>query len=291
MRFARLGPLGEEIPVVVTDHGTYDLRPITNDIDGEFLNSGTAGVSQALAAESLPAIDAQGLRIGAPIARPMAIVCIGMNYVAHAAESGAEPPASPVVFLKHPGAMVGPNDSIEIPHGSSRTDWEIELGVVIGKRAHYLDSPADALDHIGGLTVVNDITERYFQNEISGGQWSKGKCSPGFCPTGPYVVTPDEVDINNLDLHTWVNGEQRQNSNTSGMIFDVATIIHHLSQFMALEPGDLVITGTPEGVAASGRFDFLKAGDVAELEIPGIGRQRHEFVPGKASESSVPRVA
>src|SRR5699024_2190587 len=144
-----------------------------------------------LAAGTLPAINTEGLRIGAPIARPMAIVCIGMNYVAHAAEAGSQPPTSPVVFLKHPGAMVGPNDPIEIPRGATRTDWEIELGSVIGKRAHYLDSPEQALEYVAGYTVVNDVTERYFQTEISGGQWSKGKCSPGFCPTGPYVVTPD----------------------------------------------------------------------------------------------------
>lgn len=278
MRFARLGPIGEEIPVLVTEDETYDLRPLTADIDAAFLTGDMARVNSALAAGELPTLDTEGLRVGAPIARPMAVVCVGMNYAAHAAESGSEPPSVPVLFFKHPGTVTGPNDPVEIPRGSEKTDWEVELGVVIGERALYVESPEAAVRHIAGFTVVDDLSERAFQLEVSGGQWSKGKCSPGFTPTGPYLVTPDEVDVNNLQLRSWINGDPRQDSNTSDMIFDVATIIHHVSQYMALEPGDLLITGTPEGVALSGRYPYLQAGDVAEMEISGLGRQRHEFI-------------
>ncbi|QGH68480.1 fumarylacetoacetate hydrolase family protein [Pseudactinotalea sp. HY158] len=278
MRFARLGPQGSEIPVLVTEEAHYDLRPITADIDGEFLEHRQGEVAAALAAGTLETIDPAGLRIGAPIARPTAIVCVGMNYAAHAAESGSAPPELPVIFFKHPNTLGGPDDAVEIPRGSEKTDWEVELALVIGKRASYLDSVAEAADHIAGYTVVDDLSERTFQLEVSGGQWSKGKCSPGFSPTGPVLVTADEVDAGNLRLRSWVNGEPRQDSVTADMIFDTRYIVWHLSQFMALEPGDLVITGTPQGVALSGRFPYLSAGDVVEVEIEGIGRQRHAFV-------------
>lgn len=281
MRFARLGPVGKEVPVLVTEDKTYDLSPLTEDINAEFLTGDMTRIDRALAQGELSTVNTEGLRIGAPIARPMAVVCVGMNYAAHAAESGAEPPSVPVLFFKHPGTVTGPNDSVEIPRGSEKTDWEVELGVVIGKRALYLESAQSALEHIAGYTIVDDLSERAFQLEESGGQWSKGKCSPGFTPTGPYLVTPDEVDVNDLRLRSWINGAPRQNSNTNDMIFDVATIIHHVSQYMALEPGDLLITGTPEGVALSGRYPYLRPGDVAEMEISGLGRQRHEFIPSQ----------
>jgi 2,4-diketo-3-deoxy-L-fuconate hydrolase len=201
-----------------------------------------------------------------------------MNYAAHAAESGSLPPTIPIMFLKTPNTVVGPNDDITIPRKSVKTDWEVELGVVISKRASYLDSPADSIDHIAGFVVANDLSEREFQLELSGGQWSKGKSAPGFNPTGPWLVTPDEVDYRALRLRSWVNGEPRQDSSTADLIFDVDHIIWHLSQFLTLEPGDLVLTGTPEGVALSGRFPYLKAGDVCEIEIDGLGRQRQLFV-------------
>lgn len=285
MRFARLGPQGSEIPVLVTDDGHYDLRSITADIDGAFLAGSRQEVAAALAAGTLPMVEAEGMRIGAPIARPAAIVCVGMNYAEHAAESGSAPPESPVVFFKHPNTLAGPNDDVEIPRGSEKTDWEVELGLVIGKRASYLGSVEEAAEHIAGYTVVDDLSERAFQIEVSGGQWSKGKCAPGFSPTGPLLVTPDEVDAGNLRLRSWVNGEPRQDSVTSDMIFDVHYIVWHLSQYMALDPGDLVITGTPQGVALSGRFPYLRAGDVVELEIEGIGRQRHAFVAAAATRT------
>jgi 2-keto-4-pentenoate hydratase/2-oxohepta-3-ene-1,7-dioic acid hydratase in catechol pathway len=207
-------------------------------------------------------------------------VCIGLNYAAHAAESGASPPEQPVIFLKTPNTVGGPDDSVAIPRGSTKTDWEVELGVVIGRRASYVESPDRSMDHVAGFVVADDLSERDFQLTVSGGQWSKGKCAPGFSPTGPWLVTPEDVDHRALRLRSWVNGQPRQDSTTADMIFDVEFIVWHLSQFMALEPGDLVLTGTPEGVALSGRFPYLRAGDVVELEIDGLGRQRHEMVTG-----------
>ena len=205
------------------------------------------------------------------------MLCIGLNYAAHAAEAGATPPSTPVLFLKTPNTVGGPNDFVDIPRNSTKTDWEVELGVVIGKRALYLNSPADSAGHIAGYVTANDLSERTFQLEVSGGQWSKGKSAPGFSPLGPWLVTPDEVDVTNLRLRSWVNGEPRQDSSTSDLIFSVDFIIWHLSQFLALEPGDVVLTGTPEGVALSGRFPYIAAGDVVEIEIEGLGRQRQEF--------------
>ena len=280
MKFARLGPLGSETPVVQVDDRILDISSITEEIDEAFWASdGVASVRAAVAADTLPVVpDAETLRVGAPIAKPGTIVCIGMNYAAHAAESGSEPPSVPVLFFKAANTIAGPNDTVTIPRGSTKTDWEVELGVVIGRRASYLDSVEQSLDHVAGFVLANDLSERAFQLEESGGQWSKGKIAPGFSPLGPWVVTPDEVDHANLRLRSWVNGEPRQDSSTADLIFDVAHIIHHLSQYMVLDPGDVVLTGTPEGVALSGRFPYLKGGDVVELEIDGLGRQRQEVV-------------
>lgn len=288
MKLARLGPLGHEQPVVVTDTGSYDLSRVVFDLTGEFFaGDGLSRVRAALDAGELPRVDTEGLRVGAPIARPSAVVCIGMNYAAHAAESGAEPPERPVLFLKTPNTVSGAYDKVQIPRDSVKTDWEVELAVVIGRRTSYLDSPAQSLDHVAGFTVCDDLSERTFQLEISGGQWSKGKSCRGFTPTGPYLVTPDEVDHTDLRLRSWVNGEPRQDSSTADLIFGVEEIIYQLSQYMVLEPGDLVLTGTPEGVALSGRFPYLRAGDVVEIEVEGLGRQRHEFVPWDAPEEEL----
>jgi 2-keto-4-pentenoate hydratase/2-oxohepta-3-ene-1,7-dioic acid hydratase in catechol pathway len=279
MKFARLGPVGEEIPVVITADATLDLRDVTADIDGAFLENDPISRTQAaIDAGRLPALaDADELRIGAAIARPSAVICIGQNYAAHARESGAEPPTIPIMFLKTPNTVVGPDDAVTIPRGSEKTDWEVELGVVIGTRAAYLDSPEDAAAHIAGFVICDDVSERAFQMEVSGGQWSKGKSAFGFNPTGPWLVTPDEIDPRNVGLRSFVNGEPRQDSNTNDMIFDVNHIVWHLSQYVTLEPGDLILTGTPQGVAFGGKFPYLKAGDVVEIEIDGLGRQRHEF--------------
>ncbi len=184
----------------------------------------------------------------------------------------------PIIFLKTPNTVVGPYDEVTIPRGSTKTDWEVELGVVIGKQASYLDSPEQALEHVAGYVVANDLSERDFQIAVSGGQWSKGKCCAGFSPLGPWLVTADEVDPQTLGLRSWVNGEPRQDSTTADQIFPVAEAIHHLSQYLVLDPGDVVLTGTPEGVALSGRFPYLGDGDVVELEIEGLGRQRQVLV-------------
>lgn len=280
MKFARLGPVGHEQPVLVTDEATFSLVDITPDITpGFWASDGPGRVRAALEAGSLPVLaDAGMLRIGAPLAKPGAIVCIGLNYAAHAAESGVEPPTLPVIFLKTPNTLAGPYDEVTIPRNSVKTDWEVELGVVIGKRASYLDAVEESLDHIAGFVLANDLSERDFQLAVSGGQWSKGKSAPGFSPVGPWLVTPDEVQHQKLGLRSWVNGEPRQDSTTADQIFDVAQVIHHLSQYLVLDPGDLILTGTPEGVALSGRFPYLAPGDVVELEIDGLGRQRQDVV-------------
>ncbi len=274
MKFARIGPTGEEIPVVVVEDGYLDLRTITSDIDGSFLARDMTHVEAAVAGGSLPRIPGTGQRVGAPIARPSSIICIGMNYAAHAAESGANPPEDLVIFHKAANTIAGPFDDVVLPPGSTKTDWEVELGVVIGRRATYLESPAQARSHIAGYVLANDLSEREWQLERSGGQWSKGKSFPGFSPIGPWLVTAEDLDPDNSRLRSFVNGQARQDSSTADLIFSVDEIIYRLSQFLALEPGDLVLTGTPEGVALSGRFPYLGTGDVIELEIDALGRQR-----------------
>ncbi|MEE6287864.1 fumarylacetoacetate hydrolase family protein [Georgenia sp. MJ173] len=276
MHFLRVGEPGVERPVVVDDDGTaHDLTPVTADIDGAFLAAdGIATTRRALSDRRLPVLDIAGQRLGSPVTRPHAVWCIGMNYAAHAAESGAQPPAAPILFFKTPNTVVGPDDDVLIPRGSTKTDWEVELAAVIGTRARYLDSPADAARHIAGYTISNDVSERAFQIEESGGQWSKGKCAETFNPLGPALVPADELSGGNLRLTSSVNGEPRQDSTTADLIFGIDHLVWHLSQFAVLEPGDVINTGTPQGVALSGRFPYLRAGDVMELTIEGIGTQR-----------------
>ncbi|MBG6055331.1 2-keto-4-pentenoate hydratase/2-oxohepta-3-ene-1,7-dioic acid hydratase in catechol pathway [Salinibacterium sp. CAN_S4] len=271
--------MGEEVPVVLSGEIAYDLRGIVSDINPDALRGGAlSAIAASFAEGSLPILErANSLRFGPPIARPGALVCVGLNYAAHAAESRSTVPDSPVIFYKTPSSIGGPDDIVNIPRGSSRSDWEVELGVVIGRRALYLDSIEMVADYIAGYLAADDVSEREYQLDLSGGQWSKGKSFPGFSPLGPWLVTPDEVDPSNLRLRSWVNGEPRQDSTTADMIFSVEAIIWHLSQFMALEPGDVILTGTPAGVGLSGRFPYLKPGDVVEIEIDGLGRQRHEF--------------
>ncbi|WP_406300932.1 fumarylacetoacetate hydrolase family protein [Embleya sp. NBC_00888] len=219
-----------------------------------------------------------GVRIGAPVTRPGKVVCIGLNYRDHAQETGAPIPSRPVVFLKDPATVVGPRDTVSIPRGSTKTDWEVELAVVIGKRASYLDSPNDAAAPvIAGYTISNDVSEREFQLEYSG-QRDLGKSCETFNPLGPWLVTPDEVDPQSLALRVSVDGVPRQHGNTENMIFDVPYIVWYLSQYMVLEPGDVINTGTPTGVAL-GLPDtpYLRPGDVVELEIAGLGTQRQVF--------------
>ena len=280
MEFLRLGPVGEELPAVRQGGVVYRLDSLTKDIDGPFLAAdGLQRAAEALRAGELAVLEgAEDLRVGAPITRPQAVLCIGQNYAAHAAESGAEPPSVPIVFFKHPNTVVGPFDDVAVPPGATRVDWEIELGVVIGRRARYLSSPEEALAHVAGYVASNDVSERDYQLEQSGGQWSKGKCAETFNPIGPALVPAEGIDPQQLRLWSAVNGEPRQDSTTADMIFSVAQIVHHLSHYVVLEPGDLINTGTPEGVALSGRFPYLAAGDVMELGIDGLGTQRQGLV-------------
>ena len=281
MRFLRIGAAGTEIPIVTDGETSWSLLPLTSDIDGEFLASdGLARAEAAALAGELPPVDTTGARIGPPIARPQAVICIGMNYAAHARESGSEPPSDIVVFYKHPNTIVGPNDDILLPPGSTTTDWEVELAVVIGRRARYLSSREAALGHIAGFTVANDISERDYQLQRSLGQWSKGKSFETFNPLGPWLVPLPEVgDGSGLRIWSTVNGEPRQDSSTSDLIFGVAEIIYRLSQFTVLEPGDLVNTGTPEGVGLSGRFPYLAIGDEVSIGIDGLGEQTSRIRP------------
>lgn len=279
MELLRVGPAGRERPVVRAGGRAYSLEAIAGDIDGGFLaTDGIRRVREALAAGSLPAVEIDGERLGAPIARPGAVLCIGQNYAAHAAESGSEPPAEPILFFKHPNTVIGPFDDVRIPPGAGAVDWEVELGVVIGATARYLPTREAALGCIAGYVVSNDVSERDYQLMRSGGQWSKGKSSETFNPLGPALVPADEIDPQRLRIWSRVNGEQRQDSNTSDMIFDVAELVRHLSHFLVLQPGDLVNTGTPEGVALSGRFPYLAAGDLVEIGIEGLGVQRQRIV-------------
>lgn len=274
MELLRLGPVGDERPFVREAGVVYDLAPLTAEIDGAFLAAGgIARVRDALARGELADADVEGLRIGAPVARPTAVVCIGQNYAAHAAESGSEPPEHPVIFFKHPNTVVGPNDIVLLPPGAEKVDWEVELAIVIGKTARYLASPEAAREVIAGYTISNDVSERAYQLDVSGGQWSKGKCSETFNPLGPALVPADEVDPQALRLRSFVNGEPRQDSSTADMIFPVLQIVHELSQYLVLEPGDVINTGTPQGVALSGRFPYLQDGDEMTIEIDGLGRQ------------------
>ncbi len=263
--------------MVVTDDGTIlDLSSVTADITPTFLaEAGLARVAAAVASETLPTFDGAGMRFGAPVTRPGKVVCIGLNYAAHAEESGMGAPSEPVVFFKASNTVVGPDDDVMIPRGSSKTDYEVELAIIIGAEGRYLESREDALAIIAGYAVSNDVSEREFQIE-RGGQWVKGKSCETFNPLGPWLVTPDEVgDPGALAMKTWVNGELRQDGNTDDLIFDVAHVVQYLSQFMVLEPGDVINTGTPQGVAfGANDFPYLVAGDVMELEIAGLGRQR-----------------
>ncbi|MFI6205269.1 fumarylacetoacetate hydrolase family protein [Streptomyces sp. NPDC051041] len=282
MKLLRVGTAGAERPALLDAGGTLrDLSGLVADIDGALLADDAAlgRIRAAADAGELPALDAAGTRIGPPLARIGKIVCIGLNYYDHARETGAEPPAEPVVFLKAPDTVVGPDDTVLVPRGSAKTDWEVELAVVIGRTARYLESREEALECVAGYAVAHDVSEREFQIE-RGGTWDKGKNCETFNPLGPWLVTADEVpDPQDLGLRLWVNGELKQDGTTAEQIFPVAEVVRYLSRFMTLYPGDVVNTGTPAGVAL-GQPDpkpFLRAGDVVELEIDGLGRQRQEF--------------
>ena len=282
MQLMRIGPAGAEKPVVRIDDTSYvDVSDLVTDFDTTYFAGGHDPLREAVA-ERVAAGDTApfaGQRIGAPIARPHQILCIGLNYRDHAAETGQAVPEEPILFTKAPNTLVGPNDPVRQPRGSTKLDYEVELGVVIGQRTSYLDSPDDARASIAGWVLCNDVSERAFQIE-RGGQWSKGKSAETFNPAGPWVATPDEIkDVTALSMWLDVNGERRQTGSTATMVFDPYVIVHYLSQFMVLEPGDLIDTGTPPGVGMGFHPPrWLRPGDVVELGIEGLGVQRQQIV-------------
>ena len=280
MKLLRFGPVGQEKPGLVDAGGTIrDLSGHVADITGATLAPEDLARIAAIDPATLPAVE-PGTRIGPCVGNVGKFMCIGLNYSDHAAESGSPIPENPVLFMKANSAIIGPNDDVEMPRGSTATDWEIELGVVIGKKAKYV-SAADALEHVAGYCVVNDVSERDYQTKLTG-QWTKGKSCDTFGPTGPWLVTRDEVpDPQALSMSLDVNGTRRQTGSTSTMIFTVAQIIEHLSTLFTLHPGDVISTGTPPGVGMGMKPPlYLKAGDVMELEIEGLGRQRQTVVQG-----------
>lgn len=273
MKLLRYGESGAERPAIMDADGRMrDLSSVIADIDGAALSPHSLRRIAELDPSGLPLVEGNP-RIGSAIARPGKFLCVGLNYADHARETGKEPPAEPVLFSKATTALCGPNDDVEIPRGSDRTDWEVELGVVIGMRAKYVDE-ASALDHVAGYALVNDLSERRFQSE-RGGQWVKGKSHDTFGPVGPWLVTKDEIgDVQNLDLWLNVDGHRRQTGNTRTMIFGVAHLVSYISQFMTLEPGDIIATGTPPGVGLGmSPPTFLKAGQIVSLGGTGLGEQ------------------
>ncbi|MEQ8393441.1 MAG: fumarylacetoacetate hydrolase family protein [Thalassospira sp.] len=280
MKLLRYGPLGKEKPGLLDANDTIrDLSGLINDLDPETISSETFAKIAAIDPESLPVVDGSP-RIGACVGKPGKYICIGLNYSDHAAEAGMELPPEPIVFFKATSAVCGPNDTVEIPRGATKTDWEVELGIVIGKHAKYVDE-ADALDYVAGYCLTNDVSERAFQLEHSG-QWVKGKSADTFGPTGPWLVTRDEIaDPQNLSMWLDVNDKRYQDGSTKTMVYGVAFVVSYLSRFMSLQPGDIISTGTPPGVGMGQNPQvYLKPGDVMELGIEGLGRQRQEVVQG-----------
>ena len=278
MRLVRVGVRGAERPAVLDAADKLrDLGKIVDDVTPEWLQAGGLEALRKVDLTSLPVLP-RGQRFGAPISRTGKVVCVGLNYRDHAAESGMDPPSEPVLFLKGGHTLQGPDDDVHIPRGSVKTDWEVELGVVIGRRAEYV-SEAEALNFVAGYAVCNDLSERAFQLE-RGGQWDKGKNCATFLPFGPYLVTRDEIpDPQNLDLWLEVNGKRYQDSSTAHMVFGVRHLVHYISQFMPLEAGDIISTGTPAGVGLGLKPQvFLKAGDSIRVGIQNLGEQTQRVI-------------
>lgn len=278
MKLLRYGPAGQEKPGMLAADGTLrDLSGTVADIAGDVISPEGLERLRAIDPQSLPVVEG-GSRLGPCVAGLQKIVCIGLNYSDHAAETGAEPPEEPIIFAKALNALCGPNDDVEMPRGSTALDWEVELAVIIGKKTKYV-SEADAMDHVAGFAIMNDVSERNFQTKRSG-QWTKGKSHDTFGPLGPWLVTRDEVaDPHNLDMWLDVNGERRQTGNSNTLIFNVPHVISYLSQFMTLMPGDVISTGTPPGVGMGMKPpQYLKPGDVMTLSIAGLGEQRQTVV-------------
>jgi 2-keto-4-pentenoate hydratase/2-oxohepta-3-ene-1,7-dioic acid hydratase in catechol pathway len=283
MKLLRHGPAGQEKPGLLDRDGKIrDLSGVVRDIDGEALSPASLDRLRRLDPTTLPLVSGSP-RLGACVGNISKIVAIGLNYRLHAEEAGAPIPKEPIIFMKPTNVVVGCNDPVVMPKGSVKCDWEVELGVVIGEKARYVEQ-ADALKHVAGYCVVNDVSEREYQME-RGGQWTKGKSADTFCPMGPWLVTADEVpDPGKLQLWTEVNGERRQNSNTSDLIFGVEHIVSYVSHFMTLMPGDVIPTGTPSGVGLGFKPPkFLRAGDVMRLSVEGLGEQTQRLVAYRES--------
>jgi 2,4-diketo-3-deoxy-L-fuconate hydrolase len=280
MKLIRVGNIGEETPAVEIDEKRYDVSPWFRDYDEVFFESDGIVQLEELLLEKAGELTLlqNDVRLGSPVARPSKIVCIGLNYIDHARETNATPPAEPVIFLKSTTALCGPNDDIVIPKNSTKTDWEVELAVVIGKKASYVDE-AEAMDYVAGYCLHNDVSERAFQLERSG-TWDKGKGCDTFAPMGPYLVTKDEVaDVHNLRLWLTLNGEKMQDGNTNNLIFNIPFVLSYVSQFMTLLPGDIISTGTPAGVGLGMTPQvYLKEGDVVELGIDGLGTSKQTLI-------------
>jgi 2-keto-4-pentenoate hydratase/2-oxohepta-3-ene-1,7-dioic acid hydratase in catechol pathway len=278
MKLLRHGPQGAERPGLLHSDGTIrDLTGLVPDIGGAVISDTGLAMLRGLDAARLPVVD-PATRLGPCVTGTGKFICIGLNYADHAAESGMKVPPEPVIFMKATSAICGPNDPIVIPRGSEKTDWEVELGVIIGKTAKYV-SEADAMDYVAGYAVTNDVSERAFQTERSG-QWTKGKSCDNFGQLGPWLVTRDEVaDPQNLKMWLTVNGQTMQNGSTQTMVYGVRFLVHYLSQFMSLHPGDVISTGTPPGVGLGMKPPrYLKAGEVVELGIEGLGQQRQDVI-------------
>lgn len=276
MKLIRFGAPGKEKPGIILNDTWYDTSSIVTDYNEEFFsdNNGFELLEKAIATGNLPVAD-NTQRLGPAVARPSKIVCVGLNYKDHAKETNAAIPAEPILFFKSTTALCGPNDDLVIPKGSTKTDWEVELAIVIGKKASYVEL-ADAMEHIAGYCLHNDYSERSFQLE-RGGQWVKGKSCDSFAPMGPWLATKDEIsDAGNLRLWLTVNGKTVQDGNTSNLIFDVAFLVHYISQFMTLLPGDIISTGTPAGVGLGQKPEpwYINPGDVIELGIDGLGSSK-----------------
>lgn len=280
MKLLRYGPLGQEKPGLLDAQGNIrDLSQHADDISGNTLLPESLARLKKIDVATLPQVSGNP-RLGACVSGSGKFICIGLNYSDHAAETGATVPPEPIIFMKATSAIVGPNDNIEIPRNSLKTDWEVELGVVIGKAAKYV-SEKDAMDHVAGYCVINDVSERAFQAEREG-QWTKGKSADTFGPTGPWLVTPEEIkDPQALPMWLEVNGHRYQNGSTATMVYGVRFLVAYLSQFMSLQPGDIISTGTPPGVGLGQKPQvYLKAGDVVTLSIEGLGQQRQDVVQG-----------
>ena len=281
MKIARIGALGSEKPVVVEGDQAIDVSSLVSDWNRtELENGGYEKVAKADLSK-LPHTPLAGLRYGSPVARPTKVICVGLNYIAHIAETGADTPKEPVIFMKAPDSVIGPNDDIVIPPNSTATDYEVELAIVIGKRALYLDSPKDSAAHILGYTISQDVSERHWQIERSG-QWVKGKSFPTFNPIGPVIVTSDSINPHNLRLWCEVDGVMKQDSNTNDLLFGIDHIVWYISQFMELFPGDVINTGTPFGVGLGFKPPvYLHGGQKIRTGIDGIGEIRNNCVDFK----------